>query len=352
MKILIIQQKMIGDVLTSTILLEALRDAYPDAELHYLINKNTQAVVKNNPFFNKLVLFTPEIVKSKIAFYRFLKSIEKERYDVVIDVYGKLSSLLITYFSKAKKRIAYHKKHTSMFYTHTVLRKKKSEYDAGLAIENRMKLLALLNIPFEYRPPKIYLSDSEKSGAKSFLLENNLDLSVPILMISVLGSSKDKTYPAAYMAEILDFITETAPQSQLLFNYIPSQREAAKEVYDLCKPKTREQIRFSVFAKDLRMFIAITSYCRAIIGNEGGAIHMAKAVGVPSFAIFSPFINIENWFGNLEKKNHFAVHLKDFVEVTDEESKKTKKQPQLYYNKFKPAFIIPELKRFLATLNL
>ena len=46
MKILVIQQKMIGDVLVSSILCENLRYAYPDAQIDYLIYDSTKTVVE------------------------------------------------------------------------------------------------------------------------------------------------------------------------------------------------------------------------------------------------------------------------------------------------------------------
>ena len=49
MKILVIQQKMIGDVLTSSILFEVLRAKYPNAQLDYLVNSHTLPVIENNP---------------------------------------------------------------------------------------------------------------------------------------------------------------------------------------------------------------------------------------------------------------------------------------------------------------
>ena len=61
MKVLVIQQKMIGDVLTSSILFKAIKLEHPSAELHYLVNSHTVPVVENNPFIDKLVLFTPKI---------------------------------------------------------------------------------------------------------------------------------------------------------------------------------------------------------------------------------------------------------------------------------------------------
>ena len=48
---------MIGDVLASTIICEAIKMEHPNAEIHYLIQKNTFPVVENNPFIDKIVFF-------------------------------------------------------------------------------------------------------------------------------------------------------------------------------------------------------------------------------------------------------------------------------------------------------
>jgi heptosyltransferase-2 len=49
-KILVIQQKMIGDVLVSSLICENLKRSYPNSEVHYLINRFTIPVIENNPY--------------------------------------------------------------------------------------------------------------------------------------------------------------------------------------------------------------------------------------------------------------------------------------------------------------
>ncbi len=343
---------MIGDVLTTTILFEALREKFPDAELHYLVNSHTVPVLENNPFIDKLVLFTPEIERNKIKFFRFLKDIQKEKYDVVIDVYGKLSSLLITWCSKAKIRISYYKKHTSFFYTDTVKRLWHPEHNAGLAIENRMKLLEPLDIPFQYITPKIKLSPEEIQAGKIFLETKGINLTHQIFMIGVLGSSEKKTYPSEYMAKLIDQIAAQYPRGQLLFNYIPFQRKEAQAIFDLCEKATRSKIYFEIFADSLGKFMEITYHCDALIGNEGGAVNMAKALNVPTFMIFCPFINKQNWFGELELLKNQAVHLSDFTEMTKMDSENAKKNPGQFYKELKPELIYPKLKIFLNKLPI
>lgn len=350
MKILVIQQKMIGDVLTSSILFEALREKYKTVELHYLINSHTYPVVENNPFIDEVIYFTPKIEKNTWSLIPFICLIKQSNYDVVIDVYGKLSSNLITLFSGAKTKIGYFKKHTSFIFTHPIKRIKKPEKKSSLAIENRMSLLVPLDIPFKNSVPKIYLQAHEIEDAKKTLELHAIDIKNPLFMISVLGSNSKKTYPANYMAQLLDQIVIENSTAQILFNYIPKQLSEAKEIYDLCSEQTQKQIYFKLYGKSIREFIALTFHCKALIGNEGGAINMAKAIQIPTFIIFNPALNKANWFGDGENINNVAVHLSDFIQYDKEDYEKAKQNPETYYHKFKPTFIIPKLNQFLRNL--
>ncbi len=351
MKILVIQQKMIGDVLTTSILFEALREKYKTAELHYLINTHTFPVIENHPFIDKVIYFTPNNEKNKWSLIPFFKEVKKNNYDVVIDVYGKLSSNLISLFSGATVKIGYYKKHSSFIFTHPIKRIKQPKENASLAIENRMGLLKPLDIPFKNFSPKIYLNPNEIETAKKTLHSQNIDLEKPLFMISVLGSSPKKTYPAKYMASLLDVIIQDTPNAQILFNYIPNQLDAAKEIFDLCSKKTQDQIYFKLYGKSIREFIALTFHCNALIGNEGGAVNMAKAIQIPTFIIFNPSLNKANWFGDDENDKNVAVHLSDYIAYHENDFELTKKNPEVYYHKFKPTFIEPKLTDFLSTLN-
>ncbi len=350
-KFLVIQQKMIGDVLTSSILCEAIKKEFPTAEVHYLVNQHTLPVLENNPFIDKKVVITNEIEKSVKRFYKFLLGIKNENYDVVIDVYGKIGSTLISYYSGAKIKIAYHKKHTSVFYSHTIERLSTPENQASLAIENRLSLLKPLGVNFQKLEPKIYLSTSEKENAKQFLEESGLNLSQPIVMISVLGSGPQKTYPPNYMAKLLDYLVNHWQEVQVLFNYIPKQREEALAIYSATTEKTQKHIYFEIFGKSLRQFLAITHFCKAVIGNEGGANNMAKALGIPTFSIFAPYLNKQNWFGKIEEGKHLAKHLSEFISFTEEDLSKSKKNPEAYYQAFKPEFLKKDLHRFIEKIK-
>lgn len=347
MKVLIIQQKMIGDVLTSSILFEALRLKYPKAQLHYLINEHTYSVVEHNPFIDDFIFFTKEAENSKKALIKLAKTVRSCNYDIVIDVYSKLSSNLITALSKAKTKISYYKYYSSFIYNHNIKRQQSTNGKTGLAISHRLQLLQPLGIETRSIKPKIYLTNKEITDSKQFLEHETIDLTKPLFMVAVLGSSKNKTYPFEYMANIIETIVIEQPEAQLLFNYIPKQEKEAKTIYNLCNKQTQQRIYFNVFGKSLRAFLAITSHCHALIGNEGGAINMAKALNIKTFAIYSPWIDKASW--NLfEDKNNVSVHLKDYKpELYNNPEKAYKKEALILYQKFTPDLFIDKLKKFL-----
>jgi len=348
MKILVIQQKMIGDVLTSSILFEALRNEYPKAQLHYLVYPHTNPVLEHNPNIDK-ILHCDFKIKKAIQFSAFLNQIKKEEYDAVIDVYAKLGSAITSKYSKAGIRVSFNKWYTKPFHTHHYSREILSQTNAGPAIEKRLRLLKpiIKNIPKEIKP-KIYLTVNEKIRAKKHLEAEGIVSSKPLFMISVLGSKESKTFPFIYLAEILDLIAAKT-DAQLLFNYIPKQKEDALKIYELCNNHTQESIFLKVFGHDLREFLALTSHCDALIGNEGGAINMAKALDIPTFAIFSPGVPKENWSMYENGTSNVSVHLNDyhpdlFIKYS---SKEIKQKSQELYNLFQPSYFKAKLLKFI-----
>tara|TARA_R110002020_G_scaffold154714_2_gene334962 strand:- start:121789 stop:122847 length:1059 start_codon:yes stop_codon:yes gene_type:complete len=352
MKILVIQQKMIGDVLTSSILFEALRSKYPEAELHYLIHKHTVPVVQNNPFIDKFIFDLQDSQGNTISFIKFAARLRSENYDIVIDAYSKISSAFLSFYSGAKVRIGIKKSYTSYLYNHSVKNSNKAETAAGLAIENRMRLLAPLSKDFPKEiKPKIYLKEAEIASAKAKLENSDIDLSKPIIMIGVLGSSELKTYPLPYLAKLLQTIVEET-NAQLLLNYIPDQKPKVEELLNNCDNRTVSHIFPEVYGENLREFIALTSFCDALIGNEGGAVNMAKALNKPTFSIYSPWINPEAW-ASYPGKKQVAVHLKNYKPqlYKSKDFKAMKKESIKLYEELNPEFIKKELLNFLSNLN-
>lgn len=351
MKILVIQQKMIGDVLVSSIICNNLKKAYPNARIDYLVYESTTPVLEGNPNIDNLVLFKKIHRKSNIAFLKLAWQIRQEKYDLVIDAYSKLESWVFVLLSGAKRRISYKKPGRSFLYTDNLPFTSFPKTNLGLAIERRLSLLKPLNLAIEIDPyPKLYVTETENQHALALFRKHGLQQNRKTVMISLIGSEPSKTYPLAYMAEVVNAIGDQH-NVNILFNYFPKQIALAKEVYDLCSKSTQEKIYFDLLGDDLRSFIAIMNQCDMIVGNDGGAINIAKSLQKPAFIIFSPWIEKKVWATFEDGIHQASVHLKEFkpeLFVSYAEKELKEKTPELYQH-FKPELFTDLLNQFLDT---
>lgn len=342
---------MIGDVLISSIICNNLRIAYPDAQIDYLVYQSTTPVLEGNTNIDNIILFQEKHRNSKNDFLKLALQIRAHKYDIVIDAYSKIESWLIVLLSGAKRKISYKKKGRTFLYTNNVSPELLRKTNFGLAIDSRLSLLEPLNLKIKIDPlPKLFVTEKENQEAITLFEKHQLKKERKTVMISLLGSEIAKTYPLEYMAKVVDIIVDSYDVN-ILFNYLPKQTSDAKFVFDSCKPSTQENIYFDLLGNDLRSFIAIMNQSDLIVGNDGGAINMAKALKKPSFVIFSPWIQKESWSIFEDGYINQAVHLKDFSPELIETStrKKLKKNYIKFYNLLKPELIQEKLVHFLTS---
>lgn len=311
-RILVIQHKMIGDVLVTSLLCENLKKSFPNATIDYLVNSNTLPVLENNPFIDHIIVFDENKNKGLLNLIRFSKSVDEKNYDIIIDAYSKLQSWVNVLMNKAPLKISYKKSGRTFIYTHNVVKHDFPKSFLGLSIEHRLSLLEPLGISTPMATePKLYLTKEEISKAQQLFKKHQVDPHRKTVMISLLGSDETKTYPLNKMAQLVNHIGENY-NVNILFNYFPKQKNQALDVYNQLSDLTKSKVYFELLGDDLRSFIAIANACDLIVGNDGGAINMSKAVGKKSFIIFSPWIDKEVWATFEDGMNHVSVHLKDY----------------------------------------
>lgn len=349
MKILVIQQKMIGDVLVSSVICNNLRKAYPDAQIDYLVYESTIPVLEGNPSIDNVLLFQEKHRKNKREFLNLALEIRGIKYDLIIDAYSKLESWLIVLLSGAKRKISYKKPGRTFLYTDNVPFAEFPETNLGLAIERRLSLLQPLDLNIEIDPfPKLFVTEKENKNALALFEHHQVRKDRKTVMISLLGSENLKTYPLEYMAKVVDFIADSQDMN-ILFNYFPKQIKDAKIIFNACKPSSQEKIYFDLLGGELRGFIALMNNCDLIIGNDGGAINMAKALEKPSFIIFSPWIEKKIWATLEDGLKHISVHLNDFKPelLASKTEKELKKNALSLYQEFEPELFKDKMELFL-----
>ncbi len=115
-KILIIQTAFIGDVILSTSLISSLKTSNPECQIDVLVRKGNELLLQNNPSLN--LIHTWDKSKNKISsIYKIVKTIRKEKYDLIINLHRFASSGIMTVLGGAKETRGFSKNPISLFFT-------------------------------------------------------------------------------------------------------------------------------------------------------------------------------------------------------------------------------------------
>ncbi len=347
-KILVIQNKRIGDVLISSVIANNMKKVFPESEITYFVYDYTVGVLENNPNIDKIIAVNDKELKKPQNLIKAINRVKKERFDIIFDSYAKFQSRMLCLFSGAEIRTGFKRSYKTLklpFYTHPINFLDDKTLFCGKAIEDRFNMMNNL-FPLkepDYRP-KIFLTESEKNYPKT---EN---LKKPIIMFGIMGSTKEKSMPFDYVAELVDFVLEKYDVT-MLFNYAPYQKEDAKTIYSLCKHK--EKINLEVYEDSIRGFCTLMNSCDMLIANEGGSVHIAKALDKPTFTIYSPFIDKGDWCSFEDGITHQSIHLLEekpekYEQFTRDSRKVIEENPEEMYRHLTPEMIIEKMEPYLA----
>lgn len=346
-QILVIQNKRIGDVLISSVIANNIKKVFPKSHVTYFVYDYTTGVLENNPNIDCIIPVQEKVLKKPLELLKMIRRIKREKYDIIFDPYSKLQSRLICLNSNATYRIGLKRAHKELklpFYTHPISFLEHRSKNCGKAIEDRINMItSVFELSNPEYTPKIFLTDQEKQYTKISEVKR------PVIMLGVLGSTPQKSMPYPYIVELIDYITSTYTAT-ILFNYAPHQKEEALKIYAMCAHK--KQINMDIYEDSIRGFICLMNQCDLLVSNEGGSVHITKALDVPTFTIYSPYVNKEHWCSFEDGKAHDSIHLLEekpdlFDTFTLEERRKIEANPDALYHKLTPEMILTKLKPFL-----
>ncbi|MFQ5547412.1 MAG: glycosyltransferase family 9 protein [Woeseia sp.] len=347
MKILVIQQKRIGDVLVSTALCNNLRQYMPGAEIHYLVFSFTEEVVTGNPNIDEIVLFE-DSDRTPFNMLRFALKIRRSAYDVVIDPYTKPESRFFTMLSGAKTRISFRSR--GGIYNVTVPHKEYPPDACGTVLTDRLNLLRPLLGEEVHLDPKhrIFLSEDEIGHGKRLLEAQGINPQKPIAVFGIFGSVSDKTYPEDYMLTLMDWF-QGRFKAQIMLNYFPEQAADARRFYQ--SMTNRQNVFPDLVSHDLRNLAAVLSHVTLYIGNDSGHTHIAKSMNVPTFTICAPFVARHTWGILDDLKSNDSVDVSDLLpeETRDLTPRQLVARSAQLYRKMDPESVMRKIEAWLRT---
>lgn len=294
--ILVIRFRQIGDAVLAVALCSTLKKTFPAAKIDLVLNKSIAPLLKGHPDIDRIITFDPKENSDLCTYVGKVRRVMRQtRYDVIIDMRSTLRTLLFSLFSlHTPFRIGRRK-----WYNHLLQNQRIDYYNPDLVMDmvqrNRMLVEPLQVVaPIVTVPEfRLFVTEEERAAVRAFMAGEGINFRKPIVLVSVTAKLDHKRWSVERMTEVIRRMIELyAPQ--VIFNYAPGKEEdEAFQVYRALKED--RHVFIDLRTRSLRELAALCSMTTFFFGNEGGPRHIAHSMGVPSYVIFSPKINKQQW---------------------------------------------------------
>lgn len=278
--ILLVRIRRIGDVVMTTPAITALKEAYPNSHITYIVGKPYLELVQGNQALDEVVVLPP-----KLGFWHFLqfvRQIRKKKYDTVIDFHGGPRASLITLFSRSRLKIGYKIKYKHFIYDVKIPRRPEKGYIHS--VENHVNLVRALGINPDPIPPLSLpeATEVEKSRIDQFIKNNKLD-HYRIIVIHIGAGNRFRDWGVDNLNKLIHLLSQEPDVAVVLIGG-EEDRSTEKTLLESSSSPV-----FSLVSKTrVRETRELISRATLFVGPDSGPMHLAASTSTPIVAYFGP----------------------------------------------------------------
>ena len=285
-RILIIRPSAIGDVVMASSMLPALRRAYPDGYIAWLVDSPLEDLLKHNPLLDEIISWPKSYWRTLLRRgclgslvkegYRFIKKLKGYHFDLAIDAQGLFRSRLFAWFSGAGQRIGLESREPgSLLMTRIVSR----NHDIHLIASEYRSLLKSLGLSVDGLQMQLVLGEADKSSVRKIRKELGINSRYAVLCPFTTRDQK-KWLPErwARLAEV----TRSCFELDIVLLGGRRDRQEGHAIISESKIKIHSLVGNMSVAESG----AIVCDASLVIGVDTGLTHMGIAFNRPTVALF------------------------------------------------------------------
>jgi len=276
-KILAIQFKYFGDAVLMTPALRALREQFPQGELHVLVPEQIAPVLQNLPWINRVWPMPRRRGRASLSLtWPVIRALRREKFDRSVDFAGNDRGAILSFFIGARQRLGWAQRGGFLG--------RQFCYHQRVALENKVQhesaRLAHLLSAWDIKPSSL----AAEIRADPALAATAEKLLPPGKILCHLASSQSKKeWPLAHWAA-LHQMSATAGIELIFTTGVGAREEALLKDFRRLAPAAPvlEPV------PDLAVYLAVLQRANAFVSGDTGPLHFAAGLGVPTLALFGP----------------------------------------------------------------
>ncbi len=282
-RILVVQFRQVGDVLLSTPVVRALRQAYPQGYIAFCTEPSPARVLRHNPHIDAIVLHPrPASWRQE---WQFLRHIRRQRFDLVLDLMGNPRSALLAYVSGAPHRIGFLRFPRSLCYTIRVDRRRDvQEY----TVNKRLRLLAPLGIDAVDLSLHFAYTCADSQEAEAFLDAQGITPEDLLICLDPTSRVPTRQWPAAHFSRLADMLSARLGARVVLL-WGPGEQEYVRAIAAMAH--THPPL---IPPWDLGPLAALLARADLFVGCNSAPLHLAVSQQTPTLVIHGATRDV-NW---------------------------------------------------------
>ncbi|EGB15767.1 lipopolysaccharide heptosyltransferase II [Pseudodesulfovibrio mercurii] len=288
-KIGVWQTAFLGDAVLTLPLLRALKDRFPDADIHFFVRAGVESVFAGQPEIAQVRPFAKRgAEKSLNAAVRLGWALGREGFDLWISAHTSLRSALVAGATGIGRRIGYDRPwYNRLAYTDAVSRR----FDELAEIERLMELARPLGITGPAPKARLVLPEKARLAADGFWETFGFDR--PVLGIHPGSTWPTKCWPVEYFSEIVRRAVDAG--AHVLVFAGPGEEDTAARVIAGAgaDPHRVTNLAGQLSLPELAAYFGRLDAC---LTNDSGPMHLAWTQDVPLVALFGPTVESLGFF--------------------------------------------------------
>ncbi|MGO8762898.1 MAG: lipopolysaccharide heptosyltransferase I [Desulfobaccales bacterium] len=280
-QILLVKLSSFGDVLHALPFLEALRSAYPEAHITWLVEAAYAPLLSGHPALNE-VWVAPRLRPAELfsgsnpaALRRLVRQLRARSFDLVVDLQGLIKSAVWVALARSPRKVGYDQ---TRELSYLALTERVDPFDPEAhAVKRYLNLAHYLGAPPALPRFRLGLDAAADISA--------LIPSEPKRLLAVLHPGarwSSKLWPAASWAHLAEWLRDRG--FQVAVTGSRADRELAASLAAQC----RAPLLNLAGRTSLAQLAAIFRKARLAVTTDTGAMHLAAALGTKVVALFGP----------------------------------------------------------------
>ncbi|MGQ9688162.1 MAG: putative lipopolysaccharide heptosyltransferase III [Desulfobaccales bacterium] len=282
--ILVIKLKQPGDVLVSTPVLAALKEAWPKARVTYLVSRGAEEMVAGHPLLDDL-LIDGRRQETWSRACRLVQTLWGANYDLVLELSGGDRGAFYTLATRARERLGFERPGQPLWQRQGVFTRLLPRPPVRMhLVEQNLEAVRALGI--EPRHPRLQFFWDDETEARVLNRLTALELKPRGFVVMHPGAGwRFKCWTPTGYARVIDYLEEEKGLPVVLTaSRAALEQELLEEILALCRRKPIN-LAGQLTLKELGALIA---KARLFFGPDSAPMHLAAAVNTPAVALFGP----------------------------------------------------------------